>query len=779
MRRRGVVLVAILAVLAAFPAVSRAQATGQLRGQFVDQVGTALAGVTLEIVTSAPEPPRRTTSDASGRYVFTGLAVGRYTLVATLPGFATLRPPAVSITAGAAVTRNLTMHLALSAEVVVTGSWTFRNLADLDHPEEGLVGIARSASEGAVTGRQIADRPIMRPGEVLETVPGVVISQHSGEGKANQYYLRGFNLDHGTDFATTVAGVPVNLPTHAHGQGYSDANFLIPELVTGVQFRKGPYFAESGDFSAAGAANINYANVLDQPLVGVSAGGHGWRRLLAAASPKVGAGHLLFGVELGANDGPWVRPDDFRKVNGLVRYTRGGAQNAFSITAQAYDARWNSTDQVPLRAIENGSLDRFGFVDGTDGGETSRYSVAAEAQRASSRSLTRVTGYALRYRLNLFSNFTYALDDPAAGDQFQQTDRRWVSGMRVAHRRLATWGRRSVEHLVGADVRHDDIPLVGLYRTRARHQVSMVREDAVRQTSAGIYGQTDVDWTHWLRTSVGLRADGYRFAVDAGDPANAGTEAAGLVSPKGGAVVGPWRRTEVYVNAGFGYHSNDARGTTTSRDPSGDAVRVTPLVRAKGAEVGVRTMAFAKTQVTAALWRLDLASELVFVGDAGTTESGRPSDRYGLELSSNTGLGSWLVLDADLAWTHARFDDDDPAGSLIPGALQRVISGGLSIDSWRRISGSLRVRHFGPRPLIEDGSVQSRPTTLVSTQASYDVTRRLRLVVDVFNLLNRSVSDIDYYYVSRLPDEPAGGVAGIHTHPALPRTVRVGVRITF
>src|SRR5262249_31257257 len=289
---------------------------------------------------------------------------------------------------------------------------------------------------GAIPAQQLDARPLMRTGEVLETVPGVVISQHSGEGKANQYYLRGFNLDHGTDFATTVAGMPVNLPTHGHGQGYSDLNFLIPELVSGVQYSKGPYFADQGDFATAGAANINYASVLDRPIVRAGAGDEGFRRALVAASPRAGSGHVLAALEAIQNDGPWVRADNYRKVNGLLRYSRGDAVNGFSVTGLGYRARWNATDQVPLRAIESGRIDRFGGVDDTDGGDTYRYSGSLEWQRSRNNATTKVVAYGIGYDLNLFSNFTFFLNDPLHGDQIHQADHRFITGARASYRRL-------------------------------------------------------------------------------------------------------------------------------------------------------------------------------------------------------------------------------------------------------------------------------------------------------------------------------------------------------
>jgi hypothetical protein len=339
-------------------------------GRVLDETGAVLPGATVDLLAPSGAPVS-VVSDERGEFVLAGVRPGRYELVVRLLNFTTWRKT-ISVADGTRTTVPIVLHLALSADVVVTGRRTFRNLAERENPRENLVGIAGSASEGAVTGRQLDTRPILRAGELLESIPGVIVSQHSGEGKANQYYLRGFNLDHGTDFATTVAGVPVNLPTHAHGQGYSDVNFLIPELVSGIQYRKGPYYAEDGDFATAGSANVNYVNSLDAPIVRVSGGAEGWQRALAAGSPKLGDGQLLLALEVNHNDGPWLQPDDYRKVNGVIRYSRGTLQNGFTLTGMGYRGSWTSTDQIPARAVEDGSLGRFGSIDPSDRGETSR-----------------------------------------------------------------------------------------------------------------------------------------------------------------------------------------------------------------------------------------------------------------------------------------------------------------------------------------------------------------------------------------------------------------------
>ena len=744
-----------------------------------DETGGALPGVTVELRGGAGVP-RLTSTDARGGYTFEAVTPGRNQVTFTLINFAPLRRD-VTPTPGRAATLDATLHLALNADVTVTGKSTFTNLADAEHPAENLVGIAQSASQGAITAKQLDARPIMRAGEVLETVPGVVISQHSGEGKANQYYLRGFNLDHGTDFASTVAGMPVNMPTHAHGHGYSDLNFLIPELVSGVQYAKGPYFADQGDFATAGSANINYASVLDRPIVRVGGGDEGFGRAMVAASPAAGSGHVLAALEVEHNDGPWVHPDNYRKVNGVLRYSRGDAVNGLSVTGMGYQAKWNSTDQVPQRAIDTGLIGRFGALDPSDGGDTSRYSGTVEWQRSRNNATTKIVAYGIGYDLNLFSNFTFFLDDPDHGDQFHQNDHRFVSGAKVSHRRIGRWGGREVQNTVGVQLRNDDIANVALYRTQARQQLETVRQDAVLETSAGAYAQNEIVWVPWLRTLGGVRVDGYRFGVTASDPENGGVRRAGLVSPKGGAVIGPFRGTEFYVNAGLGFHSNDARGTTITRDPgTGEAVDpVTPLVRAKGAEVGVRTVAVPHLQSSLTAWTLALESELVFSGDAGNTSPSRPSHRYGIEFANYYAPRPWLTLDGDVSWSRARFTEFDPVGDVIPGSVATVISGGVTLDSLHNVFGSVRVRYFGPRALIEDDSVRSKATSLINLDGGYKLARNVKIAVDVFNLLDARDSDIDYYYTSRLRGEPADGVNDIHLHPTLPRTARVNLIVGF
>jgi outer membrane receptor protein involved in Fe transport len=664
----------------------------------------------------------------------------------------------------------------LSPQAVSAAGLPGREAIVVNPDQEGLAGEADAASQGTVDEEQLENRPLLRPAEVLEVIPGVVITQHSGSGKANQYFLRGFNLDHGTDFAVHVDGMPVNLPSHGHGQGYADLNFLIPELVEHIHYRKGPYYADEGDFSAAGAAHLHLKRSVEPGFADLKLGSYGYQRGLFGGNRSVDGGNLLGALELGRDDGPWQNPERLRKVNGVLRYAQGDDKNGFTVTGMAYASRWNSTDQIPLRGVDAGQLDRFGAVDPTDGGRSSRYSVSTQWAKSDADKSTRAGAYVIYSRLRLFSNFTYFLNDPVNGDQFEQVDRRTIAGGEASHTWRTPFGGREVEHTAGIQLRNDNVAEVGLHNTVAQQRLATVRDDSVQQSSAGLYYLNTITWLPWLRSNAGLRGDTYRFRVDSDNPLNSGKASASLVSPKLGLVLGPWADVEYFVNYGYGFHSNDARGTTITVDPAtgAPAERVSPLVRAKGGEFGLRAAPFSGVQTSVALWRLDVDSELLFVGDAGTTEPSRPSQREGVEWASYFKPTRSVTADFDVTFSRSRFKNDDPAGNFIPGAASRTGSGGVTYAAgpW---SGGLRLRYFGPRPLIEDNSERSGSSTLVNAKVGYAATKRIKFGVEVLNVFDRRVDDITYFYTSRLRGEPAAGIADKHFHPAEPRTLRVSL----
>ncbi|TXM67952.1 TonB-dependent receptor plug domain-containing protein [Methylobacterium sp. WL12] len=642
----------------------------------------------------------------------------------------------------------------------------------------GVGGTLRSvdaASAGVISGAEINSRPITRPGEVLESVPGLIVTQHSGEGKANQFFLRGFNLDHGTDIAIDVDGMPVNMRTHAHGQGYADINFLIPELVGAVEYHKGPYFVRDGDFASAGSVRIDYLDTVAKNVALTSFGSFGYARALTIASAPLGQGNLLVAGEAQVYDGPWDVPDALRKLNGVVRYSQGTALDGFSVTGMAYASRWTATNQIASRAVADGIVGRFGTLNPADGGDSSRFSLSGRWSMTDDTGITRASAYVIRQQLNLFNDFTYFLNDPVAGDQFHQLDQRILGGGAASHVFQGALFGLPMENEIGVQTRTDSIR-VGLFNTVNRQFRAGVLDDRVLEASGAFFYDNRVRWTDWLRTSVGFRADGYYADVVSDTAANSGKARDGVVNPKLGLVLGPWADTELYLNYGGGFHSNDVRGVTATVDPASSLFNTTRspfLVPSTGYEVGIRNRSIAGLETAVALFRLDFASENLFQGDTGTTEPSRPSRRFGVEWTNRYAVTPWLKLEGDLTVTNARFSDVDPAGNRIPEAPTTIASAGFTFGEGLGWFGSMRLRYFGPRPLIEDDTVRSKPTALLNGRVGYNFDSGFCLSLDILNLTNAKSDQITYYYVSRLPGEGADGVADRHFHPVEPTAVRL------
>ena len=639
---------------------------------------------------------------------------------------------------------------------------------------------ASAASEGTVTGEELGNRPLLRPAEVLEAVPGLVVTQHSGDGKANQYFLRGFNLDHGTDFATFVDGVPVNMPTHAHGQGYSDLNFLIPELIERIDYRKGVYYAEEGDFSAAGAAEIHYRGRLAGPFVTGSVGEDGYRRLATGTSAAFAGGELLLGGELGLNCGPWVLPEDYRHTSGLIKFTTGEDGAGYAVALMGYRSEWRATDQIPQRAVSAGLISRFGNIDPTDGGRTHRFSASGEAWGHLGAGVWRAQSWWLDYQLDLFSNFTY-FTDPVHGDQFEQYDNRQAYGATVSYSLPAGLPAEEGTLHTGVQVREDHIDPVALYDTTGRARWKTVSVSQARITAAAGYIAWELQPASWWRVQVGARFDSQHFDVRANLAANSGTASASLVSPKLTLAFGPWSRTEYFLDFGRGFHSNDARGTTISVDPNDGVTpvsRVTPLARASGAEAGLRSLPTPELELAATLWTLRLESELVLDDDASATVPSGATRRYGLELTAAARPQPWLRLDVDLAWTHARFTDFSPAGQYLPNAPEKVAALGIELNRPSGWFGGAHLRYLGASPLTPDDTVRSRPSLQVNAEAGYHFSPALAATVSVFNLLDRPDDDIEYFYASRLQAEGMP-VNDRHFHPVEPRSLRASLGYRF
>jgi outer membrane receptor protein involved in Fe transport len=698
-------------------------------------------------------------------------------------------------------------------------------LAPYDTGDPNVAGGApaqpSAASQLTVSGAQVNAVPFSRPGEALEVVPGLIITQHSGEGKANQYFLRGYNLDHGTDLAITYDGVPMNQPTHAHGQGYADLNMLIPELIGSVNIRKGPYYADVGDFGSVGAVSINLRDTVPKNVAQLTSGSFGYQRFLGYGSTAFGAGNLLYAAEAATYNGPWTNPDDLRKFNGLLRYSQGSNLNGLTVTGLAYSNKWNSTDQVPLRAITSGQLGLYDAFDPTDGGNASRFSLSARLAETDDKGAWLANAYAVKSKLDLYNNFTYFLTDPVNGDQFHQHDDRVLAGANASRTINGSFGSLPTETTFGVQSWYNNIDL-SLSNTVARQFLSYTRADHVNEGTVGIYAQNVLHWTPWLRTIVGLREDFYTANVKSFfDAANSGNANAAITSPKFSMVLGPFYKTEFYVSAGTGFHSNDARGVTITEDLTNPSDKLTPspfLVRTEGAEVGIRTKLLPGLNSSLSLFMLDQASELVFSGDAGTTEPSRPSRRIGIEWTNEYRPVPWLAINADLAVTHARFKGFDTEqldlyqslagfpqaqignapGNYIPGAPNVIASASIELGETTGWFGALKFRYLGPRPLTEDSAFVSPATALLDGRVGYRWQNGWRIQLDALNLTNSHTDQISYAYGSLIktddlfamcfpksgpPTAPAAvcqnGVMDRVLHPVEPLALRLTLAATF
>lgn len=685
-----------------------------------------------------------------------------------------------------------------------------------------LVGTADAASEGTIGQEQIATRPILRPGEVLEEIPGLVISQHSGEGKANQYYLRGFQLDHGTDLESTVIGMPINLPSHAHGQGYSDINWVIPELVSYVEYKKGPYYADQGDFSTAGSYNLYYRNTID-PIESYGMGQYGYDRFFMAASPQMGAGNLLYALEIEHDNGSFAKPDEYQKLNGVLRWSRTTGRSDFNVSLLAYQGLFNSTDQIPQRLVSAGVLNRFSPFDPSDGGSTYRYSLSTQWEHQDDHGETKFNAFGYQSYLDLFSNFEYYLNDatdyynvtqnpitcstqystckpgpqhvpgytsycPAnsappgpggapqafsfsCGDQREQLDIRFVSGFNVSR----SFEAPAAVTTIGAGLRNDNIATVGLFLTnsRVRYANGTLSNDHVVERDENFWAQSTIKAGPKLRLIPGVRTDGYVFDVYDPNAANSGKTAAAMVNPKFVAAYAMSPRHELYADFGDSFHTNDARGVFQTLDPQTHAtydstgtpvLQVTPMVRAAGEEVGYR-LSVPRYTGTLSLWQLNLNSELVFDGDHGTTFAGGPTVRKGFELANFWKATSWLTYDADYADSSAHFlTNFNGQGTSVPESVNAVISAGATADT-AHYSASLRMRYFGPRVLDQQGDAYSTPSMIFNSQVTAKLKNGFRVTLEGLNLFNAQVDDIEYYYPTWLKQDAA--MPALANNPAI------------
>lgn len=682
------------------------------------------------------------------------------------------------------------------SEVVVTSS-------RLD-----LLGSAATASQGAVTQEELSLRPVYRVGQLLESTPGLVVTAHSGEGKANQYLVRGFNLDHGTDIANFVDDMPINRPTNTHGQGYSDVNFEIPELAQGLDYTKGPYYAAVGDFGAVASTHLKLADEVPNQLA-VAGGSFGIYNALVAGTHHIGDNdRIVGGLYYGHLDGPFDHPDNFRKVAGELRYSHGEAGDGYSLTAMYYKGDGNFTTDQPLRAIQEGLISRFGTLDPTDGSSSERISLSGHYAAKGDGWKLSSSAYAIHSRMTLWNDFTHFLDDPVNGDQESQNETRDTYGGQVSLALDHQFGAIDNQLVVGLQARRDTAYLDRRH-TKARQTLNYCEvaqpegpatpipatngaclSDNIRLLDLGGYLEDTTRWTPWLRTIVGVREEYYQASDHSLISGFSGSGHEMLVQPKGSIVLGPFFQTELYVSAGRGFHSDDVRGvfgTVPLEGVPGLAGKTPFLAPATGEEVGLRTNIIPKLNVQIAVFQEDFQSELRYNADAGQDAASAPSRRQGVEISGEYRPFRWMELNADLAFSRARYRADAATlanfgldGPFIANAPSFIGSFGILVDNLGPWFGGLQWRDLGKYPISDgDEFPQDKGYSEINLDIGYKVNDHLKAQLTIFNLTNTKANAAAYFYAARLPGEPVEGINDFQVHPLEPISAVAKVTYVF
>lgn len=638
-----------------------------------------------------------------------------------------------------------------------------------------------ASSQQFIPDKEILLQPQGRPAQMLRLIPGFITVEHSGgAGKADQYFLRGFDADHGTDVAFFADNMPINLRTHAHGQGYTDLNFIIPETIKGVDVYKGTYHAEFGDFDTAGAVRFVTRDVVEEGVVQAAGGQFDTQRYLLMLSPTTGKVRTLFAAEGYYTNGPFLNDNRYFRANILGKATLNpNPRSELSLTGSYHKAQWNASGEVPFRAVSSGALDRFGSIDPSEGGRTERATGRLDYHYDTlDGGRFFANAYGMAYRMDLFSNFTYFLNDRVNGDGIEQNDRRVVYGGDLGWRQAGDLAGLQGAATGGLQVRVDDIPEIRLGTQTARRRTGTTMQNAVNEASYSPYLKVEAQPLSWMRVTGGLRGDYFTFDVRntcAGCPQQAaGRKDSGIVTTKANLILGPWAGTEFFFNFGSGYHSNDARAAVTAA--------ASPLSRATGMEVGIRSKPWGPEgmELIATLWTLDLQSELVFVGDEGTTEARGPTRRRGLELGARGQVAGPLYFNGSFTVTRSEFSQ---TGRAVPLAPDITAFGALILRWPEGLSSQLQGTYLGVRPLTEDKSIKA-PSWL-----EFDLTERYRLPVKVYggtveaflfiqNLFDAQWEQATFAFQSRLRNESAG-VTDIHFVPGVPRFFMGGLAWYF
>jgi hypothetical protein len=701
--------------------------------------------------------------------------------------------PASWFVTGVALAYALTAQAADETDAAIADSGNLSEVR-ITASRVNLLGTADTASQGSVTQEELGLRPAYRVGQLLETVPGLVVTVHSGEGKANQYLARGFNLDHGTDLANFVDDMPINRPTNTHGQGYSDLNFLMPELMSGLDYTKGPYHAEVGDFGSVASSHVRLANEIDDQ-VSLAGGTLGVYNVFAAGTAPISDQDRVLGaLYYGHVDGPFTHPDDFRKIAGTIRYSHGANTDGYSATVMFYHGEGNMTTDQPLRAIQEALIGRYGTLDPSDGNLSQRYSLSVHYATTGDQWKLTSAAYFIRSTMTLWNDFTHFLDDPINGDQEAQSETRSTGGGQVALSLNQAWGSVINDVTVGAQLRYDSVYVDRKHTLRRiplsycsvqqadgpALQVPMAggicNADTVHLLDLGPYVEDTTRWTSWLRTVIGLREEYYHASDNSLTTGFRGAAHETLLQPKGSLILGPFAATEVYFSAGRGFHSDDVRGvlgTVPIEGVPGTAGATPLLAPTRGVEIGVRSDIIPRLSLQLAVFQQDFNSELTYDADAGQDTASAPSRRQGVELSGEYRPLPWMEINTDLAFSKARYRGDLPAyglnGPYIANAPKFIGSFGVLVDHLGPWFGGLQWRKLGAYP-ISDGNQDPQDSgySEINLDVGYKLGAHLKLQVSIYNLFNTKADSAAYYYAGRLPGEPREGVQDFQIHPLEP-----------
>jgi outer membrane receptor protein involved in Fe transport len=772
-----------------------AQTTGRIQGKITDaETGRGVAGVNVVLAGTV----FGASSNTEGEFEISGLPAGRYKVLASHLSYKASEQ-VVEVSAGQTVAVEFQLQpgaIDLST-VLVAGERSYS-----------------AASSRGVRKFDLQIRPNRSAQDMLQLAPGLVIAQHAGGGKAEQIFLRGFDADHGTDVAIFADGIPVNMVSHGHGQGYADLHFLIPEIVEAIDVFKGPYFARFGNLSTAGSVAFRSKEHIDGNLVKVEGGEFDTRRLTTLFQIPSGGEHqnAYFAGQFYATDGPLQSEQNFKRFNLFGKFhTHLGETSKLAFSVGSFGSAWDASGQIPQRAVASGLIDRFGAIDDFEGGTTGRQNInMIYTTGAGTDNEFLIQSYYSRYNFKLFSNFTFFLNDPLNGDMIEQTDNRNIIGLNSEYKFRKLLGSRLAITTVGGGFRGDDMR-VQLWRSpnRVRQQLNVDADIAERNLY--LWLEEELVLNSLLRIQLGLRGDYFTFNVEDRLDLAAGAElphASGYVqknilSPKFNLVFSPLSATDFYVNAGSSFHSNDARDVVISQkmsemeralrrkglseteiaaelaarnfDPQQRGIETLP--RAIGAELGMRTHLSKRVVVGVAAWWLQLEEELVFIGDEGATEISGKSRRIGLDLEGRVQLLPWLWADADLNLSRGKSVDELADADEIPLTPRLTSTGGLTVIHPSGFEGSLRYRHIGDRPANEFDTVTAEGYSVVNLSLGYRF-GRMKIFGNIENLLDTEWNEAQFDTESRLQNE-AEPVSEIHFTPGNPRNVQLGVSVMF